>query len=157
VQEVSQISQGLKTVARELGIPVIALSQLSRGVENRDNKRPQLADLRESGSIEQDADLVLFLYREEYYLQRQLGADLGKGLNQYAARYNYASGYRAGPSRRQQRRLYQCRLCPPLSHRRALNQPSQREGLEPRRRSQEAPLPQRYRSQEAPLPQRHNQ
>jgi replicative DNA helicase len=70
VQEISQITQGLKAVAKELGVPVVALSQLSRQVEQRDNHKPQLADLRESGSIEQDADVVMFVYREGYYLQR---------------------------------------------------------------------------------------
>ena len=71
VQEISQITQGLKAIAKELSIPVVALSQLSRQVEQRDDHKPQLADLRESGSIEQDADVVMFVYREGYYLQRK--------------------------------------------------------------------------------------
>jgi replicative DNA helicase len=71
VQEISQITQGLKAIAKELGVPVVALSQLSRQVEQRDDHKPQLADLRESGSIEQDADVVMFVYREGYYLQRK--------------------------------------------------------------------------------------
>ena len=70
VQEVSEVTQSLKALAKELSVPVLALAQLSRQVENREDKKPQLADLRESGSIEQDADVVMFIYREAYYMSR---------------------------------------------------------------------------------------
>lgn len=97
-QEISMISRGLKGLARELGVPVVACSQLSRGVEMRPNKRPMLADLRESGAIEQDADLVMFVYREEYYLSKELKPDDHKLLEAEGKAEIIVAKQRNGPT-----------------------------------------------------------
>jgi replicative DNA helicase len=112
VQEISDVTKGLKALAKELDVPMVALSQLSRGVDSRDDKRPVLSDLRESGSIEQDADVVMFLYREEYYMKTKkpdendpaLAADLAKWLEKFDRVHNRAEvlveKHRHGPTNR---------------------------------------------------------
>ncbi len=108
VQEVSEITQGLKALAKELNVPILALSQLSRAVEQRERKRPVLADLRESGSIEQDADIVMFIYREDYYLESQRPPEESAEFDSLARQDRAGPRHRRDPDRE----------APPRPHRR---------------------------------------
>lgn len=98
VQEISDIARGLKSMAKELDVPVIALSQLNRSVENRDNKRPQLSDIRESGSIEAEADLVMFIYRDEYYKSRENPEEANTDPNRTEVAEILIAKHRNGPT-----------------------------------------------------------
>ena len=125
VQEVTEITNNLKALAKELNVPILALSQLSRQVEQREDKRPQLADLRESGSIEQDADVVLFVFREEYYLKNRKPKEGTRGVLQMAGRDGGADRPRRGHHRQAAPRPDRRRRAAVRGRRHALLEPRQ--------------------------------